>query len=189
MRADADGWQARYQAGGDSGAGSRGANAARKAGYVNAAVIRHNIGSLVDWGCGDGTVAALIEVERYIGVDIAPAAVTRCIERRKARGAFVVWRDDHNIGVVADAAVSLDVAFHFPQDDGGYRVYLRRVFQSATRLVVVHSTDHDDNARSAGHVQHRRVARDVGVFFPHWQLASRDDGVNGGVFLTYTPRP
>lgn len=150
-------WQARYAAGGSSGAGSAGDIAEQKAAAVNTLIEAEDIRSVVDWGCGDGKQLDLLALpDAYLGVDIAPAAIARCIERHPGR-AFLVWPPRGvEVTVRAELALSLDVIFHLV-DDRDFDAYWRRLFASATRWVLLHGTNHDRNdGDTARHVRHRR---------------------------------
>lgn len=171
-------WEARYASAGTSGSGSAGEAARSKAAYVNDLIRREQVRSVVDWGCGDGRQLDWLDLPAaYLGVDIAPAAITRCIERHPDR-AFLVWPEGIEVLVRAELALSLDVIFHLV-DDGDFESYWDRLFASATRLVLVHATDHD--ACGARHVRHRRHAH---LTPDGWALVDRpDDPTTPGFYL------
>jgi SAM-dependent methyltransferase len=170
-------WDLRYVAGGSSGAGSTGSVAARKAAYVNDLIRREQVTSVVDWGCGDGQQLDLLDLPAtYLGVDISPAAVARCLVRHPGR-AFLTWpAADPPVDVRAELALSLDVVFHLVADDD-FTAYWGRLFASARRLVLVHSTDVDATS-TAAHVRHRRHTH---LAPDGWQLvdAAADPAVPG----------
>lgn len=176
-------WDDRYASGGDSGIGSCGINARRKAAVVNRIAGDYKIGGIVDWGCGDGQVLTHIDLDAvdYTGVDISRTAI-----RWLAAGfpdLRFVHTDDAG-GIRADLALSLDVLFHLP-DDGDYRAHLAQVFTSARRLVLVHATDHD-GGRTARHVRWRRWTPDIP---DGWTLVERpaDPAVTGFFLCERTP--
>jgi SAM-dependent methyltransferase len=160
-------WERRYAAGGTSGAGSSGLIARAKAAYVNDLVLRERVASVVDWGCGDGQQIDLLRLPSYLGVDISPTAVAKCLARHPGR-AFLVWPPAGlEVTVRAELALSLDVVHHLVDDDD-FRAYWSRLFASAERLVCVHSTDHDANgARHVRHRRHSHLAPDA------WDLVDR----------------
>ena len=47
-------WENRYASGGNSGAGSEGANAVWKATVINDFVASHYVRDVLEYGCGDG---------------------------------------------------------------------------------------------------------------------------------------
>lgn len=146
-------WEARYAAAGDSGAGSRGEAAQRKAAYINDLIRRESVRSVVEWGCGDGQQLELLDLpDAYLGVDISPAAVRRCLARHPRR-AFAVWPTGVQVDARAEVALSIDVIFHLVAD-ADFDAYWARLFDSATRLVLAHATDVDRTG--ARHVRHRR---------------------------------
>ena len=63
-------WEQHYRSGGDSGPGSRGVLAQYKAEFVNAFVERHDIESVAELGCGDGSQLALARYPAYVGLDV-----------------------------------------------------------------------------------------------------------------------
>ncbi len=178
-------WPKRYRQGGDSGAGSRGASADRKAELVNRLVADNGITSVVDWGCGDGAQLSRFEIDCYTGVEIAPAALCKAVERRPD-SAFVLWAPGRFITITAECALSLDVLFHFP-DDQQYSEYVERLFGSAMWYVAIHSTNHDEQARR--HVRHRKVTDDIAERFPGWECVQHEPGGwPGARWLVYARR-
>lgn len=171
-------WEARYALGGDSGAGSAGEQAEGKAAYVNDLIRREQVQSVVDWGCGDGQQLDVLALPpAYLGIDLSATAVARCLARHPGR-AFMSWVGDPPVEIRADLALSLDVIFHLVQD-ADFEAYWSRLFNSATRLVLVHATDHD--AAGARHVRHRRHSH---LAPDGWTLADRaEDPTEPGFYL------
>ena len=168
-------WKARYRLGGDSGSGSSGPEAAYKAQVVNEFVRRHGVRSVIEFGCGDGQQLALATYDTYLGIDVSTDAVETC--RR-------TFRDDPGKGFSteyrgerADLALSLDVLYHLVEDTI-YDAYLERLFGAAERFVVIYSTDGE--GRTARHVRHRPVARDVHERFPAFALMEGSVGIPPG---------
>jgi SAM-dependent methyltransferase len=160
-------WDRRYRKGRTSGAGSEGAAAEAKAAYVNALIVREGVGSVVDWGCGDGTVLGLLDpAVEYTGLDVSRHVIQR--HRRRGRGRFLLLRRGSRPAVRADLALSLDVMFHLV-DDRDYEEHLANLFASATRLVLVHSADYD-GGHTTRHVRWRHWTGDVRLRFPQWHL-------------------
>lgn len=161
----------RYRAGGHSGAGSYGRLAAFKADFLNALVRDNAIGSVIEFGCGDGSQLALLEVADYVGLDVAPAAVARC----RARFAGQPGRDFRLMAergglAAAELGLSLDVVYHLVED-AVFADYMQALFDHAWRFVVVYASDTDAEWPSA-HVRHRRFTAHVAQHFPEWQLAA-----------------
>ena len=146
-------WDQRYGSGGTSGPGSRGAEALHKASLVRRAIAIHEIGSLLDLGCGDGVQAALIAHPGYLGYDPSPLAVEKATAAWPA-GKFTSHLPKRRF----DAVLSMDVLFHFPED-ADYQAYLAQLFGMAERFVLVYGTDHDQ--QGASHVRHRKWTTDI----------------------------
>lgn len=173
-------WEARYSSGGGSGAGSIGEPAEAKAAYINNLIRRERVASVVDWGCGDGQQLDLLTLPAaYLGVDISPTAVARCLQRHPDRACLVWPSDGPPVDILADLAMSLDVIFHLVADDD-FHAYWDRLFASADRLVLAHATDvdHPGGARHVRHRRHTHLAPDG------WDLVDRpDDSATPGFYL------
>lgn len=177
-------WERRYAKGRNSGRGSVGENAKFKAQEVNKVITSNQIRSVIDWGCGDGTVSAYItpQVQKYIGIDVSPTIIKR-LRQEYPKHEFYL----HDaLGAKCDLALSLDVLFHLI-DDKGYYTYLDNLFGSAERLVLIHSTDRDEYGNS--HVRHRSVATDIESHQPSWVLTKRWEGINTCQFFLYKKSP
>src|SRR5579871_871877 len=71
-------WDSEYRTGGNSGPGSYGRLAEFKADVINAFVDRHSVGTVIEFGCGDGNQLSLAQYPNYVGVDVSPIAVAKC---------------------------------------------------------------------------------------------------------------
>ena len=176
-------WESRYAAGGASGLGSTGPQAAWKADVVNRWVRELGVTSVVDLGCGDGQQLALAEYPRYLGIDASGTAVRRCMARfaddrtksflRLAPGEFA----DPAGWLRADLALSMEVLFHLVEREV-FEDHLRLLFSSARRWVVICSNDTDGGERVA-HERHRSFTPWVAEHEPGWELRERLDPPDG----------
>lgn len=174
-------WEKRYRQGRSSGAGSEGAQAAAKAAHVNDVIARYEVTSMIDWGCGDGTVLADITTDiAYLGVDVSPTIVDKCRREHPDR---LFTLPEHADESTAELALSMDVLFHFPNDDD-YQVYVARLFASATRYVLIYSTNYGPN-RTAEHVLRRRFTPDIHCWFPQWELIEQPEQPHPAGFYLY----
>lgn len=170
-------WERRYQHGGNSGEGSMGKNAKWKADHLNAFVKDHKVGSVVEFGCGDGRQLALSEYPQYVGLDVSETAVELCRHRMADRPEYefdtLPPADDWQY-LGYDLSLSIDVAYHLPDDDV-FAQHLRDVFDASTRWVILYTTDllrGEPYPESSDHVLHRPVKGFVFVHFHDWALAS-----------------
>lgn len=162
-------WDRRYLQGRTSGAGSEGEFARAKAEQVRRVIERERVTSIIDWGAGDGHVLGLVDPQvPYLGVDISRLAVTR-LRRSFPHHSFALAANYR--GQRADLALSLDVIFHLV-NDLDYQAYLHRLFGSAERLVLIHSTNHDGET-TGRHVRWRHWTPDVADWYPDWRLSER----------------
>jgi SAM-dependent methyltransferase len=173
-------WQERYEHGKrGSGAGSRGEAAQAKAAYVNRLVRRGHLRRVIDWGCGDGVVAAMIRAPEYVGLDVSAAALDSCRHTAAGRGRSWVLFDGWTKPPIArgDLALSLDVLFHLTDDDL-YRRHLELVFGSA-RFVCISAANR--NETGAPHVRHRAFLEDIPA---GWRVIDRPADPNAiGLYL------
>jgi len=170
-------WEQRYASGGTSGAGSYGAPANWKARIVNDWVEKYSITSVVDLGCGDGNQLTLANYPRYLGLDRSATAVMTCIRKfhDDASKSFLRYdpetTSDPEGWLRGDLALSLEVIFHLVEDDIR-EDYLRRLFASADRFVVICSSDRSDIAQGP-HEHHRAFSPWVEQNATAWTLMQR----------------
>lgn len=180
-------WDRRYREGRTSGAGSEGAEGAYKAAYLSRFIAEHDVRTTVDWGCGDGQVLSLVELGtvQYTGVDVSQTIIERMSARFPHHSFVGPHTAAHNWRDAYDVALSFDVLFHFP-DDTDYFAYLDHVFQSATKYVIIYSSN-DDTGRTARHVYRRKFTPDVAERFPHWKLVAEEPPLQEGLasFFVY----
>ena len=163
-------WQRRYEAGRDSGAGSHGRLARFKAEYLNAFVAEHGISDVIEFGCGDGNQLALARYPRYLGIDVSARALELCRERFAGDASKRFLLADDYAGERAELALSLDVVYHLVEDRI-FEAYMARLFDAATRFVIVFSSNTEKNAGvRVAHVRHRRFTDWIERQRPEWAL-------------------
>jgi SAM-dependent methyltransferase len=176
-------WERRYAAGGTSGSGSSGPNAEWKAEVVNAWVRDLGVTSVVDFGCGDGQQLGLADYPRYLGVDPSATAVRLCIDRFSgdATKSFIALQPgayaDPAGWLRGDLALSMEVLFHLIEQKV-YDDYLRLLFASAERYVVICSNDLTGAEREVTE-RYRSFTEWVAKHEPGWQLVEKVDPPQG----------
>ena len=163
-------WDGHYAAGGNSGTGSYGRLADFKAEVLNQIVADHGIQTTIELGCGDGHQLSLINYPRYLGLDTSPRAIELCRQKFAADEGkrFIAYRSGDPIPEQAEMAVSLDVVYHL-LEDAVYEQYMRDLFSAATRLVIVYSSDTEEEAEWP-EVRHRHFTGWVADHEPSWKL-------------------
>lgn len=164
-------WEERYRRGGHSGAGSYGRLARFKAEVINAFVADHRIGSVVEFGVGDGHQLSLARYPSYLGIDVSPTAIALCRESFAGdeSKSFVLLADYR--GETADMSLSLDVIFHLVEDDV-FEAHMAALFDAARRFVIIYASNDgalNDMSR-ARHMRHRRFTDWIDAERPDWQL-------------------
>lgn len=169
FKTSSDYWDRRYRAGGTSGAGSYDRLAEFKADFLNRFVAEHQIGSVIEFGSGDGAQLQRARYPSYLGVDISATAVARCraLFADDATKRFL-QPDAVPPGTTAELALSLDVIYHLVEDPV-FEAYMRQLFGAAVRFVIIYSSDMDQ-AWTAEHVRHRRFTQWVAQNMPGWRL-------------------
>jgi SAM-dependent methyltransferase len=134
-------------------------------------VGEHQIQSVIEWGSGDGAQLKLARYPSYTGVDISPNAVELCRSLfSDDKSKQFLQRDAVPADLTADLALSLDVVFHLVEDFV-FDAYMRQLFGSARRFVIVYSSNMD-KVWPATHVRHRQFTKWVDENRPDWQHLS-----------------
>jgi cyclopropane fatty-acyl-phospholipid synthase-like methyltransferase len=165
-------WEDLYASGGNSGSGSYRRAARFKAGVLNTFMQDQNVQTVLEWGCGDGSQLRLATYRSYVGVDVSNTAVNMCRQ---------IYKSDHTkefflIDEIpeqfqsAECAISLDVVYHLVEDNV-YFAYMKRLFASATRFVIIYAWNvEDDSPINGSHVRHRAFLRWVAENINSWAL-------------------
>src|ERR1700722_19235947 len=175
-------WEENYAVGNTSGSGSYGVLAEGKSQYLNELVRAHEVGSVIELGCGDGNQLSRADYPSYIGLDVSPTAIGLCQRRFDGDPAKSFFLYDGSCftdraGIfTADLALSLDVVFHLTEDRV-FETYLTHLFAAGRRLVVIYSTNREISG-TAPHVRHRRFTPWVAANCPEWTLAEVTRGPN-----------
>ena len=162
-------WKDRYKKGGNSGEGSYGPLARYKAEFINDFCRRNGVGSAVEFGCGDGNQASMLDIRSYLGVDISED----CIEWARKNIRKPNWRFEtlaEYLGSEHEAAelgLSLDVIYHLVEDET-YASYLQNLCDSASRFLLIYASNLDAYNPEVPHVRHRTVIADVERLHPQW---------------------
>lgn len=178
-----DYWEQRYAKGGTSGDGSYGHLAEFKANVVNEFVKKHNIQSVIEFGCGDGNQLKLAQYLQYIGLDVSVTAISIC--KKKFAGdltkSFFLYQPFcfvDNAGLFqADLALSLDVIYHLVEDDI-YIAYMKHLFSAGQKFVIIYSCDFEDNnVKFSSHERPRNFTQYISENFSEWKLIRKVDNI------------
>lgn len=182
-------WERRYATGGSSGAGSVGEAAKAKANLVNAIVRGDGYTSVLDLGCGDGAVAAMLTgLRSYVGVDVSPTALrlarTALALRTLPPGPtyrLLTWDRFRRDQTTADLVISLEVVMHLVEDDL-YRQYMAELFGRAHHGVLIQAPDGGGRWSGVHHIRYRDWRADVPA---GWALAEQHPPAPGTVSPFY----
>ena len=129
-------WEERYQQGDNSGTGSYDHLAEYKADIINEFVVKTNIKTVMEFGCGDGNQLTIAKYPQYIGLDVSPTAVKLCYNRFKTdkTKSFYVYNSmafvDNARLFKADLTMSLDVLYHLVEREI-FENYLLHLFDKS----------------------------------------------------------
>ncbi|MFT5219147.1 MAG: SAM-dependent methyltransferase [Planctomycetota bacterium] len=152
-------WEKRYASGGNSGVGSYKNFAAFKAEILNAFVVKHDVKSVIEFGCGDGNQLLLANYAAYIGFDVSHTVIDSCKAKFLTDASKTFKQMAEYDGETADLSLSLDVIYHLVEDDI-FENYMRALFKSANRYVIIYASDSEENEGYEGtHVRHRKFTK------------------------------
>lgn len=163
-------WDERYTSGGNSGSGSYGELAKYKASILNEFLSRNIINNVIEYGCGDGNQLKFINYKEYIGFDVSRNAIEKCqsIFKNDNHKSFKLT-DNYN-GERAELVLSLDVLYHLVEDEV-FDMYMKRLFSSSDKFIIIYSSNYNDNTRVEGiHVHHRKFTDWIEKNTSSWEL-------------------
>jgi hypothetical protein len=161
-------WEDRYAMGGTSGAGSYNRLAEFKAEFINKFVEDHSIKSVIEFGVGDGAQLSLAKYPSFVGVDVSPTILETCRAKFAGDNTKRFCTPEGLPSAPSELALSLDVIYHLVEDIVFTR-YMLSLFASATRFVVIYSSDKDEGCPYS-HIRHRNFTRWVAEHWPEWTL-------------------
>lgn len=165
-----DYWKERYRSGGNSGPGSYSRHARYKAEILNEFVKARNVKTIIEYGCGDGNQLRSSAYPSYVGFDVSPEAIALCRNIFSGDSTKTFKLVEEYTDEKADLTMSLDVVYHLTEDDV-FSTYMQLLFDSATRYVIVYSSNTDTQEKYlAPHLKHRAFSKWIEQHKPDWQL-------------------
>ena len=165
-----DYWKNRYKAGGSSGSGSYHKFAEFKVEILNGFVKEKLIRTIIEYGCGDGNQLKFTVYPSYIGFDVSPEAISQCKTFFSNDETKTFKLMDEYANETAELTLSLDVIYHLIEDDVFF-AYMKRLFDSSTRFVVVYSSNtNKQESFQAPHIKHRDFSKWIEQNKPEWKL-------------------
>ncbi len=145
-------WDDWYLNGGISGAGSRGLLAQYKADVINDFIDKHDINSVVEFGCGDGYVLKLMKYNNYLGLDVSKTAIKMCLEMFQDNDSksFMLYDPNYFVNKTIkkfDLVVCLDVLYHI-FDENDYLKLLDDIFSFSSKYIIIYTTLTDSAPKS-----------------------------------------
>ena len=163
-------WDERYKSGGNSGRGSFGAEAKYKSKFINEFVIKNNIKTIIELGCGYANQLKHYSFNNYFGLDVSEAAINKCRNEFSTNKNynFSLYRHPINVSHKFDLSISIDVIYHLVEDDI-FKKYMHDLFiNSQAKNVLIYSTNIDKNTLTS-HVKHRNITNYITENFSDWQ--------------------
>lgn len=192
FRGSASYLERRYADGGTSGAGSYRASAEVKAAFLNDFVRALGVGSVVEFGCGDGNQLSLADYPAYIGLDVSRSAIALCQRRFAADPTKSFFLYDGACFTDRGGLFTADLALSRPPLSPDRGRGLRDLPDAPVRRrreVCDRLCDQRGKAGTAPHVRHRRFTPWVEVHRRNWHLLKVTQGPRSGPdcpdFFTY----
>lgn len=163
-----DYWEQRYRDGGNSGAGSYNRLMKFKAEILNNFIRENAVQSIADFGVGDGSQLAELQVAKYMGFDVSEhilAQVRQAFAHDKSKQFLHI---SEHTDYVADLAISLDVIYHLVEDNV-FNKYMERLFSAASKYVVIYSSNEEGLFPNTTHVRHRKFTKWITENRPQWE--------------------
>lgn len=172
-------WDERYKSGGNSGVGSYGEYAKHKAEVINNCIIKYNIKTISDFGCGDGNQIGLLHgFESYIGCDISPHIISQC-RRKFGNNSKMSFCSSMSELQESDLCLSLDVLYHIV-DFNEFEKYLKLLFNKSKRYVLIFSSNHENNKHDAlNYIYHRKFTNWIEENYNNFKLVEIVDNTLG----------
>ena len=154
-----DYWKTRYKSGQDSG-NRLDKYVTYKSDYLNALIKDNDLKSVLDFGHGDGTVASRLEVDEYVGLDIAGAELQQRVSQlswaAKSKQLITTRFDDYETDKLFDVVICMDVLYHILKHEEAYlRATLAKIVQMSKQYIVIDAQDSKDETMHewrAGHM-------------------------------------
>lgn len=164
-------WEDRYRDGGNSGAGSYNRLAVFKAETLNRYVVENAIGSVIEFGSGDGAQLELAQYPKYTGIDVSRSAVDAIRLRFDGNPSMkFLHSSEVTIDDRAELSLSLDVIYHLVEDEV-FDAYMTNLFDAALRSVIVYASN-EERSWPSPHVRHRNFTRWVERNRPDFKLVA-----------------
>ncbi len=163
-------WKQRYVRNGNSGAGSYNKLAEFKAEILNEFVLENNVGSVIEYGSGDGNQLKLARYPKYIGFDISPIAIEKCRSIFLNDTSKTFKLTDEYSNEKANLTLSLDVIYHLVENNV-FSNYMQQLFESSNRFVIIYASNTDkQRINQSPHVLHRNFTLWIEENEPNWKL-------------------
>ena len=141
---------------------------------INEFIIKNELSSVIEFGCGDGHQLSLGHYPKYLGLDVSATALNHCIARFKndISKSFYLYNsscfaDNHRI-FHADITLSLDVIYHLIEDHV-FNQYMNHLFKASDKFVIIYSSNF--NKAQVYHERDRKFSDWIEMNKKEWELA------------------
>lgn len=107
----------------------------------------------------------------FVGIDVSQTIVDKCRSRFAGDPTKQFYVSGQHPPLAADLSLSLDVIYHLVEDPV-FETYMTKLFEAATRHVIVYASDMDQHWPSK-HVRHRNFTRWIDSNISGWRLRER----------------
>lgn len=128
------------------------------------------MGTVIEYGSGDGNQLKLAKYPAYIGFDVSQEALEQCrrIFSNDPAKRFKLVTDHSD--ETADLTLSLDVIYHLIEDSV-FSEYMERLFSSSRKYAIIYASNtNEQRLGQSPHVRHRCFTDWVKTRKPEWEI-------------------
>ncbi len=160
-----------------------------KSKIINSVISTHSVESILDLGCGDGSLTSKIKCKKYFGIEIdknLTDELRRQYENQPNYNFSTALEDSWPESF--DLSLSIDVIFHLLEDEV-YIKYMNMLFMGNAELVLIKSSNHDEVGigRNA-HILHRNFTKNISANFPEYKLIAKYGPRRKKIYLSISDR-
>lgn len=153
-------WNRRYQRGSGSSFEPHEGVINFETGLINEFIKKHEIKSVLDMGCGDGSVfQRLRNLPIYHGMDISSIIIARMQQKYEKDDSRMFFEPHTMPDYYYDLVISIDTIYHLVNDHE-YIDYLEKLEKKCKNYLIISSTNYNAYY-GGGYIRHRAFLKDI----------------------------
>jgi 2-polyprenyl-3-methyl-5-hydroxy-6-metoxy-1,4-benzoquinol methylase len=186
-------WQEWYSAGNNSGQGSMGELLEFKAAFINKHL--EGVNSVFDFGCGDGSLSRLLNIENYFGIDVSKEIVSKCNKQKKKtnhnyeQASFIDINPEFiKSKIQPEALMCIDALYHV-MDNSVVDKTLENLFSGISPLVILYTIPNEKmSGEKIGAINFYDNSKKLSKITQDWKLVeeTKPRGISGAAFFVWS---